>query len=406
MSLKINRWISLFCVPVLFHMSVFALAAADPARPESKLQQADALFASGKLEAALAMYGELLESIPDSASLHIRRADCYRRLKQYDKALIDAERAASIDPENVDVWETLGLIHVAKGDAEKALRQFDRAVQVTPDEPAMYYRRGELLFEMDEFDRAVRDFSRVIELDPDNAAAWCSRGACRVAQRKFGVALGDLGTAIDLDERFVLAYVTRGAARLKFSDSDGALHDFARVIELDPENPTPYVLRAAIWTEREEFARAEQELTALLKHRPRHGTAWLLRGDARKSQGQYASAISDYRKAAALEGRNQADGHARLAFVLACCKVEEHRDYRAAIRHARTRCEMTGYRDWLSLALLATTYAQADRFREATYWQAECLKLAPFAELEDLQKRLDLYQQNKPFYSKASKMED
>jgi predicted Zn-dependent protease len=110
--------------------AVAALRAEEKARPGNEdLQFMSAMVAmdSGDFATALRLYGALLEKYPDNAGLknnlawlHVKAAD--PALRNLDLALKEAQEAVMAAPHDYNIWNTLGEIYLARGDATRAMR--------------------------------------------------------------------------------------------------------------------------------------------------------------------------------------------------------------------------------------------------------------------------------------------
>jgi tetratricopeptide (TPR) repeat protein len=181
-------------------------------------------------------------------------------------------------------------------------------------------------------------------------------------------AIADFDQAIRFDPKFAVALNNRGVAREQSGDLAGAEKDFTAAIKLDPKLADPYANR----------------------------------GNAFRGRGQYEQAIADFEKAVRLDPRNAA-AHNNLAWLRATCPDEKYRDGKAAVEAAKQACELADWKnpDWLDT--LAAAYAEAGDFEEAVKTQTLAIEQAPDAQRPDLQARLALYKEQKPFRDAPAK---
>jgi len=59
-----------------------------------------------------------------------------------DDALIWANKAVAISPKNAPLYDTLGSVHMARGEIDKAISAISKAVALDPKRPDFYYRLG------------------------------------------------------------------------------------------------------------------------------------------------------------------------------------------------------------------------------------------------------------------------
>ena len=96
----------------------------------------------------------------------------------------------------------------------------------------------------------------------------------------------------------------------------------------------------------------------------------------------------------------------RIGWILSTDPHEEIRDGPRALLLASRATELTGRRDVTSLDTLAAAQAELERFEDAAVTAAEALALARAQDVRDyvaeLERRLSLYREKKPFRSPQS----
>ena len=92
--------------------------------------------------------------------------------------------------------------------------------------------------------------------------------------------------------------------------------------------------------------------------------------------------------------------YSALAWLLATCKKSEFRDGQKAVELARKACELSNWNDYHILDTLAAACAEAGKFDEAAKWAKKALAdpKATTAERKFTQRRLELYEERKPYH--------
>lgn len=109
-----------------------------------------------------------------------------------------------------EMWNYLGLAHLAADENKKARKAFDRA----------------------------------IKLDPAKAAYRVNSGYAFLLLRKLDQAQSEIGKALKLDPNIAGAYYIRGVANLWEGKLDSAMSDAERVVQIDPASDTGYTLKS------------------------------------------------------------------------------------------------------------------------------------------------------------------
>ena len=89
----------------------------------------------------------------------------------------------------------------------------------------------------------------------------------------------------------------------------------------------------------------------------------------------------------------------RYAMQLSASHDAKDRDGTIAVELATRVCELTGWSDFNYLDTLATAYAELGDFDAAVKWQLKAIEfLDKPSQLQDLQSRLELYREKKPYH--------
>jgi tetratricopeptide (TPR) repeat protein len=215
-----------------------------------------------------------------------------------------------------------------------------------------------------DYDGAIRVFTEAIRSDPTDAHAYNNRGNAYMGKKDYDRAIQDYNQALRLNPTYAVAYRNRGIAHGGKKDFDRAIQDYNEAVRL---NPT-------------------------------YSQAYTSRGDAYRSKKNYDRAIQDYKKAIQFDP-NDAYGYGALAWLLATCQEETHRNGKQAVTYATRACELMDWNDAECLEILAAACAEDGQFQEAIKWQKKALEF-PGLETEareDIPRRLKLYEQRKPY---------
>jgi tetratricopeptide (TPR) repeat protein len=119
-----------------------------------------------------------------------------------------------LTPDLVEEDNHRGIAKFELGDKQGAILDYNRAITIDPQDAFAYYNRGVAKFELGDKQGAILDFDRVIAIDPQDAEAYSNRGAVKLA-------LGNKQGAI--------ADLTKGAQLFR---QHGNMADYQKIIEL------------------------------------------------------------------------------------------------------------------------------------------------------------------------------
>lgn len=148
------------------------------------LDNARALFESGKAEEAATSFTSIIEQHPEASAAYLGRAASELAQRNRSAAHRDFIQAATILTGN--------------GDHSAALSAFNEAIEANPKSPDGYLGRASLLLRRGESIGAVADFEAVISIDRRNAPAYAGLGKARLAQGNFERAIKHLKDARSL----------------------------------------------------------------------------------------------------------------------------------------------------------------------------------------------------------------
>lgn len=246
------------------------------------LAEGQQLFQDGRYLESAQAFSQVLQSKPDDFIALFGRGNAYLRGGQAGKAVADFSRAIDLRPESAEAHFARGVA-CQRLDREQTLaevrRQLSRLRERREKGPADN-RRADTNESPEQVSGAPReltlkacyDFSRAIELDPINAEYYFHRAGTLDESSQFDATMADLNKAIELNPRYVEALICRGGVYYnEKKDTVRAMADLNLAVDLDPSNATAYANRARV-----------------------------LRG-----MGELQSALTDARKAAALEPGNR-----------------------------------------------------------------------------------------------------
>jgi tetratricopeptide (TPR) repeat protein len=224
---------------------------------------------------------------------------------------------------------------------------------------------GALHFSEGAFDEAIASFSMAIQFDPTNANAIFDRAGVYRAKGKFEKSIADYDKYILLNPTNDLAFKSRASDYAGLGQIDKAIRD---------------------WNDR-------------LRLNPNDATALAMRGCDYSKKGQFNDAQKDYYQAIQINSTN-ASAWNNLGWLRATCPIASMRNGEEAVEAATKACDFSNGKNWTRIDTLAAAFAEAGDFQQAIKFQEQALGFNAVNEKErkEMENRLALYQQQKPFH--------
>jgi tetratricopeptide (TPR) repeat protein len=122
----------------------------------------------------------------DKAWGYRARSSWLRRLKRYDEALADVDRALSLRPKEVEFFDAQADIFLDKGDLDRAIADYDRAIRIDPTYAAAYTSRGDVYERKGDFEQARASYKAALATPATRAGdtSGLQQWAHRIAEAK------------------------------------------------------------------------------------------------------------------------------------------------------------------------------------------------------------------------------
>lgn len=118
---------------------------------------------------AIRVYSGILRNTfdPKKQSLYYYKIGlCYGKMKNdLDNAILNITKASELDPQNVSIFEDLGVAYGFKKDYANAIRVFERALEINPQYSKVYYNLGITYKQLGQDDKANEYFAKQKELE-------------------------------------------------------------------------------------------------------------------------------------------------------------------------------------------------------------------------------------------------
>lgn len=159
----------------------------------------------------------------------------YFQIKENNEAAIASFQAGAIlDPENSEIYLSLGDVYMSENDLDNAIRSYCDSISVNSDDYRAYSKLGIALWEKDYMEESIVAYHRAIELNPEYDIAHNNLGV--IYLDGIGVpdeALSYFKSAIDINPNYTLAYFNAGRAAQLLGDANEAASFYQMAFDLN-----------------------------------------------------------------------------------------------------------------------------------------------------------------------------
>jgi tetratricopeptide (TPR) repeat protein len=167
-------------------------------RAEAHHNRGAILLANDEYKKALIELNKAISIDPLEANFRHTRAWALWRLKQTDQALDEMKFAINLSSDS-NLLNSLGSFHYMLGDYDEALRIFSKAISkaTCSQEAALYLRkRGSAFFALDQTEFAILDLNKAIEINPTDAINYRERAEVFQKLNRLNDAINDCSRAL------------------------------------------------------------------------------------------------------------------------------------------------------------------------------------------------------------------
>jgi tetratricopeptide (TPR) repeat protein len=229
-----------------------AIAAGDFARAESLCRQLAAAgdsgeaayllavlrHAEGRVDAALALFGDAVGMLPSRADVACNHAAVLRQAGRLDAAIAEWRRTLALAPDHPDALYNLARALTDTGALAEAAELYAVLLRRQPGHRDAAFNRGNVLYRLGEFEQAAEALAEVTAGHPAFAAGWVNRGMAVLALGRRAEAEALYRTALTVDPGSVDGHWNLAVLLL----ADGRWHEGLAEFEWRlalPEAPKP-----------------------------------------------------------------------------------------------------------------------------------------------------------------------
>jgi tetratricopeptide (TPR) repeat protein len=318
---------------LLFFLLLSGLVTAQREQAAALDKQGYELANQERYQEAIEKYTQAIKLLSDYAELYYNRAWCYEKLKMYDKAIADLEKAIQYDKNDSDAHLMLGYLLYNKGDKETSITHFGRVWDERKNSHNPFFREADSLHRDKKFDEALVLYKKCLDFNIalfysnhrtgmvyyekalydqaipyfDKATKFTEEKEVHLAHLMLGNALfkvKDYYYAINAFNAYIKtgpdneqAYLSRGVARMKmyeYNYKTEALKDINKALELNPKSSNAIFWKASFFIQTQRFKEGLTLIDSLIRDFPTEMRPYIERGKAYVGLKQYGKALDAF----------------------------------------------------------------------------------------------------------------
>ncbi len=155
--------------------------------------------------------------------------------KDYDKAVVEYERAVKIDPKSAKAYLLLGLTYANTGKLDLAVKNSSYSVVLEPSY-AGYHNLGLIYANKGDYEKAKEAYNKALGINAASFRAWYELGLLEAGNGYFKEAVDSYKKAVELNPAFPEAHLGLGSASYWNGDRAAAMAEVEALRGLKHKN--------------------------------------------------------------------------------------------------------------------------------------------------------------------------
>jgi tetratricopeptide (TPR) repeat protein len=206
---------------------------------------------------------EQIEGKPNDAKLYFKRGTILRTLKQDSLAIVDFQKAISLDSTNAVYYSAMGDLLFDHKDVSGSLGWIQKAIQLDPNDQTAHLKLARMFLFTSEYNKAFIEINTVLRADVYNTEAYFLKGMCYKSMKDTNLAISSFQTAVQSDPKNSEAYLQLAILH-EARKNPLALDYFENAYKADSSNLEPLYGKAMYWQNQQNFAEAKKVFNRMI----------------------------------------------------------------------------------------------------------------------------------------------
>ncbi|MCE0497582.1 MAG: tetratricopeptide repeat protein [Methylacidiphilales bacterium] len=253
-----------------------------------------------------------LQLEPDNSELWVSIGNVRLLQKREEDGFGAFRRALNADPQNVDAWCALGFFYQQFHDpdhkgATLGLDAYKKATEIDPNCGEAWNGMAVISIKLGRLDDAGTDLAEGFKVAPDLPVLWDSLGLLRLNQSQFDKAAAAFKQSTTIDPDYAIGWYNLGLAQGKLNDLDEAAASFHRCLDLNPDMLAARNALAELFEKKGQLSKSDEALHQSLALAPNQPVPMAVLAHHLFLLGKWEEAVGEYSQAVDRMGLKNAD---------------------------------------------------------------------------------------------------
>ena len=242
------RSIRVFSLGLAILLSAATFAQSTLPSTDGKVDQASAIYKSGKLEEAIKAFEDLKKQYPTNPQVKSWLGFLYLRANTPEKALVELLDAKASLPSDLEVLNNLGNAYLALGQNDKALESYALVKDRDSRRFEPYYNSGTIYLKKKAYAKAVEEFLSATKLKDTDAFAFNNLGVAYDGIKDSRKAADAFRAASDMRKDNKLFARNAGLMLNRLGDNQNAITYLERAVVNGESDAAPILALADVYS--------------------------------------------------------------------------------------------------------------------------------------------------------------
>jgi tetratricopeptide (TPR) repeat protein len=230
---------------------------------------------------------------PEDAELYFQRAEALRKVKEDSLALVDLQKAASLEEHNPKYIRAMGILYLDLGQAGKAVKALQKNLEISPGEVNVRLLLSRAYLQNGQVPAAQQEVNKILAAAPAFPPALFWNARIEMARKDSAAAINILKKTLQIDPGYYQASFQL-ADWYAAQDNPQTVLQYEKTFRLDTMDVTPLFAIGEYYRKKNEISRAREAYKICVLKDPDYSAAYLETGKILLQQDSVQEALRQF----------------------------------------------------------------------------------------------------------------